>query len=49
VNPQSPHLRLMNPDSLPILQTALRYLLALAVRLIFRWLHELARLAQYLL
>ena len=44
VNLQSPHLRLMNPDSFPILQTALRYLLAVVVRLIFQWLHELVRL-----
>ena len=39
----------MNLDSLPILQTALHYLVTVVVRLIFLWLHELARLAQCLL
>ena len=39
----------MISDYLPILQTALYYLVTVVVRLIFRWLHELARLAQCLL
>ena len=45
----SPFLRRMDPDSLPIPQTAHYYLVTVVVRLIFRWLHELARLAQCLL